>query len=86
MDEGKVRDKRERFVALAEARTEKALSSIRLIGNLSNRTNYEYSDEDVVEITRALEREIRLLKDRFQSSGVAGGTAFKLTSSRKRGN
>lgn len=86
MNTGAGRDKRERFVALAEARTEKALGSIRLIGNLSNRANYEYTDEDVAEITRALEREIRLLKDRFQSSGASGGPAFRLSSARKRGN
>lgn len=78
-----VRDKRERFVALAEARTEKALAAIRLIGNLSNRANYEYSENDVAQITRALDRETRLLKDRFQSAGSPGGVTFRLHVARK---
>ena len=35
--------KRERFVRLAEARTNKTIDMIRLIGNLSNRNNYKHS-------------------------------------------
>ena len=40
-------DKREKFVKLAEARVSKALKELQLIGNLSNRSAYEYSEEDV---------------------------------------
>src|SRR5687767_12219502 len=70
--EGRVkRDRRERFVALAEARTDKALSAIRLLGNLSNKSNYEYSESDVAQIVRALEVEVRALKAKF--SGASGG-------------
>ena len=39
--------KRERFVRLAEARTNKILDMIKLLGNCSSRSNYEYTDEDV---------------------------------------
>ena len=35
------RDKRERFVELGEARVRKATQMLRLIGNLSNPSNYE---------------------------------------------
>ena len=38
---------RENFVRLAEARTRKTLKDIRLIGNLSNRSNYNFSEEDI---------------------------------------
>ena len=37
------RDKRERFVDLGEARVRKASQMLRLIGNLSNTSNYDYS-------------------------------------------
>lgn len=73
-----MRDKRERFVSLAEARTDKAIKSIRLVGNLSNRSNYEYDDEDVAQIIRALEREVRALKTRFEESSSSRSQTFRL--------
>lgn len=73
-----MRDRRERFVSLAEARTDKALHAIRLLGNLANRSNYEYYDEDVEQIVKALEKEIRLLKTTFQDSGIGRVSSFKL--------
>ena len=41
---------REKFVELAEKRVTKTLKDIRLIGNLSNKSNYSYSHEDVKKI------------------------------------
>ena len=38
---------REKFVELAEKRVSKALKDIKLIGNLSNKSNYDYQDQDV---------------------------------------
>lgn len=72
------RDRRERFVTLAEARTSKALLSIRLIGNLSNRSNYQYTDQDVNRIIRALNQEIADLKRRFKSDEPGKGPIFKI--------
>ena len=62
------RDKRERFVELGEARVKKATQMLRLIGNLSNPSNYEYSAEDAQQILSALEAEMRLLRAKFQAS------------------
>ena len=78
-----MRDRRERFVSLAEARTEKALHAIRLLGNLANRSNYEYHDGDVEQILKALEKEIRNLKTTFQDSGVGRASSFKLKATSK---
>ena len=61
--------KREKFVRLAENRTNKALEIIRLIGNLSNRSVYEYTAEDVEKIFAALEEEIVLAKRQFTEIG-----------------
>ena len=72
------RDRRERFVTLAEARTSKALLSIRLIGNLSNRSNYQYTEQDVNRIIRALNQEIADLKRRFKSDDPGKGPIFKI--------
>ena len=57
--------KRDRFVRLAEARTNKILEMMRLLGNCSSRSNYEYSDEDIKKIFSALERELKNTKNRF---------------------
>lgn len=45
------RNKRERFVELGEARgARKATQMLRLIGNLSATSNYEYTREDAQKI------------------------------------
>jgi hypothetical protein len=46
--------KRQKFIKLAEGRTQAALSAIRKIGNLSNRRAYSYSESDIKKIAKAL--------------------------------
>ena len=62
-----VQKSREKFVELAEKRVNKTIKDIRLIGNLSNRSNYKYEDADVRAIFTTLERELRQARERFQS-------------------
>lgn len=57
--------KRERFVRIAEARTNKILEMMRLLGNCSSKSNYEYTDEDIKKIFSALEKELKNTKNRF---------------------
>lgn len=71
-------DKRQRFVELAEKRVNRTIDDIRLIGNLSNRHNYTYSEEDARKIVAALEAELRLLKKRFLAETVDSRPSFKL--------
>lgn len=59
--------KRERFVRLAEKRTNKVIDMLRLLGNLSNKGNYEYSEEDIRKIFNTLEKELKSVKDKFYS-------------------
>ncbi|MGB0414355.1 MAG: hypothetical protein ACPGJU_07890 [Coraliomargarita sp.] len=70
--------RREKFVHLAERRTRNAIKQIRLIGNLSNKGNYEYTEADVNKIVNALSNELRNMKDRFASGGSSGKPEFKL--------
>ena len=70
---------RQKFVHLAEARVNKTLKDIQLIGNLSNRSNYDYTDEDVEKIFRALSQEIAACRKRFELSKRKGdSSAFTL--------
>lgn len=73
-----MKDKRESFVRLAEGRVSRALKDIRLIGNLSNRSAYSYSDEDVKKIFRTLQRELELARSRFGGGDSSGSGDFKL--------
>jgi hypothetical protein len=70
-------DKRARFINLAEKRVNRALNDIRLIGNLSNRQNYVYTQEDAQKIISALESEVRRLKSRFAADAAETKSTFK---------
>lgn len=74
-----MRDKRKKFVELAEKRVNNALRVIRLISNLANSKNYDYEENHAKEIVSALEREIRHLKQAFQSNGTSRDYEFRLT-------
>lgn len=56
---------REKFVDLAKKRVSKAMKDIQLIGNLSNRSNYDYTEEDVGKIMKALADEISACRKKF---------------------
>lgn len=73
-----VRDKRQKFIQLAEARVARALNDIRLIGNLSNRSAYEYADDDVRKIFRALQKELDAAKSRFGGDMGSREIEFRL--------
>jgi hypothetical protein len=74
----KSRDKRAKFVELAEARVAKAIVVLRLIGNLANRNNYEYGDSDSAKIMTALESELKTLRLKFKLDGSREKLNFKL--------
>lgn len=57
--------KRERFVRIAEARTNRILDNMRLLGNCSSKSDYEYTDEDIKKIFGALEKELKQTKNQF---------------------
>lgn len=70
--------KRERFVRLAEARTNKILDMIKLLGNCSSKSNYEYTDEDVRKIFGAIEREIKNARAKFNGTDTQKEDRFTL--------
>ncbi|MDB6080197.1 MAG: hypothetical protein JWO82_3944 [Akkermansiaceae bacterium] len=72
------RDKRAKFVELAQSRVNKAISQIRLIGNLANRANYEFDEGDARKIVRALQKEVEALKAKFNDDPGASGSDFRL--------
>jgi hypothetical protein len=71
-------DKRERFRALAESRTNKAIGAITRIGNLSNRQIYDFEEQEVRKIIRALKEAVASVEGRFESPRGKSGGGFKL--------
>jgi hypothetical protein len=74
----KKRDPREKFVELANKRVTKTIKDLRLIGNLANRRAYTYTDNDSKKITRALQRELDLVKGRFKGDQSDDDSIFNL--------
>ncbi len=56
---------RERFVRIAEARTQKIIDMIGLLGNCSNPYNYEYTQKDVDKMFGAIESALKASKARY---------------------
>jgi hypothetical protein len=60
--------KHEKFKRLARLRGNRALEDIRLLANLSNRNNYDYTDADVRKLFVVIEEELKTAKAKFTSS------------------
>lgn len=65
---GKQETKRERFLRLAKKRVDKTIDSLRILGNLSNKSVYEYTDEDIEQMFEALDQVIVEVKAGFKST------------------
>ena len=70
--------KRDKFVRLAEARTNKIIDMIQLLGNCSNLGAYDYTQQDVDKIFTAIENELREAKKKFSKVDSKKGTRFSL--------
>jgi hypothetical protein len=68
----------DRFVRLANARVNAAIKAIQLVGNLGNRTNYDYDAKETAKIIRALQSELDHTKERFSGNGQDTSGGFVL--------
>lgn len=57
--------KRDRFIRIAESRTNKILDMIRLLSNCSETASYEYNEDDIKKIFSSIEKELKVAKSRF---------------------
>jgi hypothetical protein len=58
-------NKNKKFIELSSKRMPKAIKAIKLIGNLSNRSNYFYLDSDTTKIFKELKNSLKTLKKLF---------------------
>lgn len=73
--EGKI-EKRRRFERLAVYRTNEVLKRLKVLGNCSNRSAYDYEERDVNKIFSEIDRKVRETKAKFHYPKKRGD--FKL--------
>ena len=67
--------KKERFIKIAENRTNTIINTLRLLGNCSNKNNYEYTEEQVKQIFNAIDAEGG--KERHKSVALPGIATYQ---------
>ena len=60
--------KRERFLRVAPARTDKILNLIRLLGNCANTSNYSYTNDEISKIFNSIRKELDIQEAKFHDS------------------
>ena len=70
--------KHQKFRDLAESRTNKAIDAIGRIGNLSNRSIYEWEEAEVRKVVKALKEAVSDVEARFASPKGKTGSKFKI--------
>lgn len=58
--------KHEKFERLASKRTESVLKKLDVLANCSNKSNYEYSEDDVERIFSAIEEKVEQVEREFE--------------------
>jgi hypothetical protein len=58
-------ERKQRFKRIASKRTNDIIRKIRILGNCSNRSSYDYSEEEINKIFSAINKEIKSANARF---------------------
>jgi len=66
--------KRDRFEKVAVARVNKVIKDLKLLGNCSNRNNYDYSEKDIRKIFSAIDNEVKKMKTKYLGKSSAEDT------------
>jgi hypothetical protein len=69
--------KSEKFQRIAERRVNETIRALRLLGNLADRRNYEYSDDQASLLVGAIDQEVRALRFKFKSESATSGRPFR---------
>jgi len=72
------RDKRAKFLELANKRVNRAIKDLALIANLANRKNYDYTEDEAKKVIRALQAEVDHVKHNFTIGIQSSKNEFKI--------
>ena len=70
--------KRQRFLDLAESRTNTVLHRIKVLGNCANRYLYNYQEEEVNKMFRAIQKALDETKAKFAGQRKRESKRFRL--------
>ncbi len=76
MNKKNVNIKRDRFKNVAAKRVQKVLDSMESLSRCANRNNYEYSDEDVSKLLKAIKEQMRTLELAFTEKSKSKSKTF----------
>jgi len=76
--ESGIRDKRAKFVELANKRVNRSIKDLELVANLANRRNYDFDEEQAKKIVKVLQNQMDLLKQSFLSGNSSRQITFEL--------
>lgn len=62
--------KHERFIKVVGHRMDLLICDFRKLGNCASKNTYEYTEEEVALIFEELERQIRLLREKFEGKKI----------------
>lgn len=61
-------DKRKKFKRLAELRVNRIVNDLKLISNLTNKSNYLYTESDINKIFKVIDENLKQTKLSFKTS------------------
>ncbi len=73
----KLSAKKERFKNVAGRRVQKVLDDIESLAKCSNRSTYDYTDEEVRKMLRAINEKVTQLKVAFNNNSKSGKQTFE---------
>ncbi len=77
MAKAKSKSRKERFKEVAGRRVQKVLDDIDSLSNCANKSTYEYTDEEIRKMMRAINEKVTLLKLAFTTSSKTGKQTFE---------
>lgn len=60
--------KKEKFIRIAENRTQRILNDLRLLGNCSNTAVYSYEGDEISKVFKAIDDELKRVKALFSKN------------------
>lgn len=60
--------KSDRFKRIASKRVDNIIKSVRSLSNCSNTNNYQYNEDDVNKMTRAIKEEVKVMETLFRKN------------------
>ena len=63
----KIKSKRERFEIVASKRVQKIIDSLDILGNCSNKNNYEYNENDIQKMFKVIKEKLKEIELIYES-------------------